>query len=204
MVVSGIIATFIGGLLLQRASTSSTRTPGQDDAVAPEASSSVEPAVQPQVPERPAVQPERSTSEEPEDGLSPESKRILGALRQRIIAPEPRLHTTSRCAEILSGHTCGTSDYSCISLRTAPASECQGDCATELAQSLRKMGIAVLEGGPAWPDIKGCVGYREDIGGTLEGAQCLQALLGSRYQLHDPAQNRSCVADGYPYTVGTF
>ena len=42
----------------------------------------------------------------------------------------------------------------------------------------------------------GCVGYREDIFGTRDGAQCVVDLLGPNYTLSD-----SCRASGFPYNV---
>lgn len=42
----------------------------------------------------------------------------------------------------------------------------------------------------------GCVAYRPDILGTLEGANCLVEFLGSGFSV-----DRACVADGFPYTI---
>jgi hypothetical protein len=33
---------------------------------------------------------------------------------------------------------------------------------------------------------------------------CLQELMGASYKFHNPANQKSCIADGLPYTVGTF
>jgi len=47
----------------------------------------------------------------------------------------------------------------------------------------------------ATSDPGGCVDYREDIGGTAEGAQCLALLTGYKFHHGD------CKTDGWPYSV---
>lgn len=80
---------------------------------------------------------------------------------------------------------------------------CQGECAEAVAESLRAEGIAVL--GPSANLPAGfplaCVGFRPDIGGTAEGAQCLVDFLGPPYRLEDPIENINCRVDGFPYNV---
>lgn len=112
----------------------------------------------------------------------------------------------SHCKLVLS-QTCEKS-YPCVSLRIAPNSGCQYICAEKLAGELRAGGIRVGEllardGITAWPEAKACIGHRADLGGTIEGAKCLQEVLGSDYRLHDGA-TRNCVSDGTPYMVGTY
>jgi len=62
--------------------------------------------------------------------------------------------------------------------------------------------ISSKTGVPVTPDLSGygapgCIGYREDIGGSLKGAQCLAALLGEHYHV----DRQECSADGFPYPI---
>jgi hypothetical protein len=41
----------------------------------------------------------------------------------------------------------------------------------------------------------GCVGFRRDIAGSIEGAQCIARMLGTEFYLGQ------CSTDGYPYTI---
>jgi hypothetical protein len=79
---------------------------------------------------------------------------------------------------------------------------CQGECAESTADSLRAEGITVL--GPSGNLPEGfppaCVGFRPDLGGTAEGAQCLVDFLGPPYQLEDLKEG-NCTVDGFPYNV---
>lgn len=46
----------------------------------------------------------------------------------------------------------------------------------------------------------GCVGFRTDIQGSRQGAECLVKFLGAGYFV-SPVGPNSCSADGYPYTI---
>lgn len=110
------------------------------------------------------------------------------------------------CQQLLVGEACGTPETNgiCVSLRTPENSACQGACAEAVANTLRVEGITVT--GPLFSGFlapPGCVGFRPDIGGTPEGAQCLVDLLGPAYQLADPSRSRFCNFDGFPYNVFT-
>jgi hypothetical protein len=110
------------------------------------------------------------------------------------------------CQQLLVGAACGTLETSgiCVSLRIPDGSACQGSCAEAVANTLRAEGITVIgPSGNLGPLAPGCVGFRPDIGGTLEGAQCLADLLGPDYQVEDPSSGRSCRTDGFPYNVLT-
>ena len=109
---------------------------------------------------------------------------------------------SERCRQLLVGATCGGS-IACISLRIPNDASCQGACAENVASALRAEGITVS--GPSGNLPSGippsCIGVRSDIGGTLEGAQCLLDFLGSSYQLEDPSSGHFCHTDGFPYNV---
>jgi hypothetical protein len=120
--------------------------------------------------------------------------------------PQPPAHLpvlSPRCQELLVGQNCGTSSISCISLRIPVGGTCQGECAESTADSLRAEGITVLGPSGNLPEQfpPACVGFRPDIGGTAEGAQCLVDFLGPPYQLEDLQEGENCRVDGFPYNV---
>jgi hypothetical protein len=82
-----------------------------------------------------------------------------------------------------------------------------------MAKYFEAAGVAVFSGGLTGrvgkstatlpPEGSGCVGFREDAGGTEEGAQCLVEILGENYRVAYPGENTFCRMDGYPYDIIT-
>ena len=71
---------------------------------------------------------------------------------------------------------------------------CDAKCQQRLVGRLQRSGITVIKAAaPAEP--KGCVGYREDLGGTAQGARCLAHAIGYTYSAD------SCRRAGWPYSI---
>lgn len=75
------------------------------------------------------------------------------------------------------------------------AATCDVDCQAQVLKKLYLAGISATfhTGAPSGP--LGCVGYRTDLGGTKEGAQCIARMLD--YKLYPVG----CNEDGFPYNV---
>ncbi|MCP4406927.1 MAG: PASTA domain-containing protein [Gammaproteobacteria bacterium] len=105
------------------------------------------------------------------------------------------------CRNLLVGETCGTSTFKCVSLRIGDGSTCGENCAQKVSTLLTREGINFggrFSGGTS--NSPACVGWREDIGGTRDGAVCLQSLLGSPYQVENRVTT-FCRSDGFPYSI---
>jgi len=82
-----------------------------------------------------------------------------------------------------------------FNVRSPAGNDCK-DCLEGLTSKLQSwagfdVAPNVASGYPA-----GCVAYRPDIFGTVEGANCLVEFLGSGFSV-----NSACVVDGFPYTI---
>ncbi|NOS74071.1 MAG: hypothetical protein HOP36_05940 [Methyloglobulus sp.] len=85
----------------------------------------------------------------------------------------------------------------CINVRYVnQLSKCQGSCAENARGQLRDFGFDVNWNSMGMaPGPNACIGYRADLGGNIEGAQCLVRILGPMYRIG------ACTSDGFPYNV---
>lgn len=124
--------------------------------------------------------------------------------REERLAVEKNIEATEQwrpspyCAELLK--ECGGRPYgeTCIYVRYVNnASRCQGYCAQRVNWNLKNLGFDVPIGRrmDMAPGPEACVGYRPNLGGTIEGAQCLARILGPQYRVG------ACHQDGFPYNV---
>jgi hypothetical protein len=110
---------------------------------------------------------------------------------------------TARCQELLVSPATGCGISPCVQVRFTDTSECQQiECAESVAAMLRAEGIdaEAPDVGPVPDPPPGCVGFRPDIGGTEEGAQCLVDVLGPPYQI-ESALGQTCRVDGFSYNI---
>lgn len=98
------------------------------------------------------------------------------------------------CASAVAG--CRKIGGACVMLRFTHENSCDAHCQRGVKKKIRRAGVSVLhEARRATSDPGGCVDYREDLGGTVEGAQCLALLTGYKFHHGD------CKNDGWPYSV---
>lgn len=74
-------------------------------------------------------------------------------------------------------------------------STCDIDCQAKVLSNLYSAGVTADFHTGAPSSTVGCVGYRADLGGTKQGAQCIANVLG--YEFRDSG----CNEDGWPYNV---
>jgi len=107
------------------------------------------------------------------------------------------------CRNLLVGSSCHPG-FNCVSLRFFTGSENGETNANDVAQVLRAEGITFIGPlvAPLLSDVGSlaCVGWRPDIDGTPQGAQCLADLLGAPYQTQNTLPTQ-CNFDGFPYEV---
>lgn len=136
----------------------------------------------------------KAVSEQPDSGSGVAGTEFDSGSRT-VVDTSEQWQPSDNCKQILN--SCG---QECIYIRYINnASMCQGNCAEGVNLTLRNLGLRVEErrwwsmdaasGAPA------CVGYRPDLGGTIEGAKCLARVLGPEYSVG------SCDSDGFPYNV---
>lgn len=98
------------------------------------------------------------------------------------------------CSQVLGA--CAGAGKVCVSVGIpAGASSCDVDCQAQVLRKLYAAGVSTMFHTGALRYSQGCIGYREDLGGTKEGAQCIARVLG--YELH----SFDCNEDGWPYNV---
>ena len=98
------------------------------------------------------------------------------------------------CAPAIAG--CKKIGGACVMLRFTYNGSCDAHCQRDVKKKIKRAGVSVLhEAKRATSDPGACVDYREDIGGTAEGAQCLASITG--YEFH----HGNCKTDGWPYSV---
>ena len=109
---------------------------------------------------------------------------------------------TARCRELLVAPATGCGISPCVLVRFTETGNCQQiECAESVAAILRAEGIdAEAPDVNPLPDPPGCVGFRPDIAGTEEGAQCLVDLLGPPHQLESQLE-QDCRVDGFSYNI---
>ena len=86
----------------------------------------------------------------------------------------------------------------CVSLRYPDnTATCDSQCQLQVMRRLQRTGATVLYNphSPARSEPRGCVGFREDLGGNARGAHCLAKALGYRFD------GETCNRDGWPYSV---
>lgn len=78
---------------------------------------------------------------------------------------------------------------------------CDKNCAAEEKRKLERAGVRVLTeiGTASSRDnfTPGCIGFRSDIKGSFEGANCMRDILGSRYTVVE----RACLMSGFSYNI---
>lgn len=89
------------------------------------------------------------------------------------------------------------SKYGCVSVGVPLGSTtCDMRCQTEVVSKLFTAGVSVrFSAHFSLKNEVGCVGFRQDLGGTEGGAKCIAKILG--YEFH----SSGCNGDGYPYNV---
>ena len=107
------------------------------------------------------------------------------------------------CEAIFYG--CRESPEGCVSLRTNDKLICRGEGCLKDSQLVKGALIRTnikFKSQPMGTSIssRACIGYREDLGGSLAGAQCLQQLLGAPYQLERDLPG-GCSEDRWPYVI---
>jgi hypothetical protein len=108
---------------------------------------------------------------------------------------------TARCQELLVAPATGCGISPCVIVRFTATGSCQQIACTEsVAAMLRAEGIDAIAVDTPLSDPPGCIGFRPDISGTEEGAQCLVDLLGPPYQLESQLQ-QNCRVDGFSYNI---
>jgi hypothetical protein len=108
---------------------------------------------------------------------------------------------TARCRELLVAPATGCGISPCVIVRFTASGNCQQIACTEsVAATLRAEGIDARAVDTPLSEPPGCVGFRPDIRGTEEGAQCLVDLLGPPYHLERPF-GQSCRVDGFSYNI---
>ena len=91
---------------------------------------------------------------------------------------------------------CAQKALGCFSIRSTK--ECDATCTKGVADTLRqRLGVQASAGAPFDESPAGCIGFRPDLGGTLQMAELVQRVLGTGYYIGD------CTHDGFPINVRT-
>ena len=119
---------------------------------------------------------------------------LLTLMLTACASHEPQSDSTFSCAPAVAG--CKKIGGACAMLRFTQNGVCDASCQNAVKKKIRSAGVSILhETKRPTPDKAGCVDYREDIGGTAEGAQCLALLTG--YEFH----HGDCKTDGWAYSI---
>lgn len=110
----------------------------------------------------------------------------------------PAMNMPLKCKQTLD--SCNAEPSGCVSIGFDPKSSCGFDCAKGIRQRLQTSGISAGVPHTSVNPLKerGCIGIRKDLGGSEQGAECIRAILGERYEVG------ACTADGWPYNVRTY
>ena len=123
-----------------------------------------------------------------------ESFTILLVLMLSACASQGPTDASVSCAAAVAG--CKKIYGTCVMLRFPRDATCDAACQLDVKKKIKDAGVSVWhEAKRPTPERKGCVGYREDIGGTVQGAQCLALLTG--YEL----RSEECNHNGWAYSV---
>ena len=120
---------------------------------------------------------------------------ILTALLGSATASAAQRPSASCSVEL---QDCKGAHGACVSLRFPDkGATCNSKCQLRAMRALQRAGATVLydPNMPSSAEPKGCVGFRQDLGGNARGAHCLAKALGYKFD------GESCNKDGWPYTV---
>ena len=107
----------------------------------------------------------------------------------------PHTRAFANCVKEVAG--CQLINGACVVLTYPDKATCDSQCRVEVLKQIQSTGVSAtyVRDPPGLPEPNGCVGFRTDLGGTAQGAQCLARALGYRF---DP---NGCNANGWAFSV---
>jgi len=128
------------------------------------------------------------------------------AASAEVPAPPPAAAPAPARPQPLAGACRVATRGACVFLAATKSSRCRvpEECAFRMANDLLQFGATTelfnqetyAEGFAGYS--AGCIGFRADLGGTLQGAEAIRRLLGSEQYT---VQHSGCSGAGFPYSV---